>query len=285
MNNKPLFSVVTVCYNASNLIRKTIESVLAQATSIPKSSGIEYVIQDGASKDDTLDIVNEYKSRFENSGINLIVNSEKDYGIYDAMNKAVKASSGHYIIFMNADDCFYNENVLRDVADSLNNTLPDIIYGDCVVKELGMYFKFRKCRDLIEERMPFSHQACFAKRELLLKWPLNLEYPITADYDFLLKCHKNSCIFYDSNVIIALVTADGVSSVNMYNAFSEACRVCESYGIPRYTEAEMKKKEKEMKIKQFVLDCFPKFIKKAIRKYQVTHRGQCLEVTLPPWAL
>ena len=278
--DKPLFSVVTVCYNAGNLIRKTIESALSQ------SADFEYVIQDGLSKDDTLNIVEEYRDRFSQKGISLIVNSGKDLGIYDAMNKAVQAANGEYIIFMNADDCFYSDHVLADVKESIHkaDTTPDIVFGDCIVKELGMYFKFRKHPELIEQRMPFSHQACFAKRELLLKWPLNLDYPITADYDFLVKCHMNKCSFYDSNVIIALVTADGVSSVNMYDAFMEACKVCDSYEIPRYTEAEKKAKIREMKIKQFVLDCFPAFIKKAIRKYQVSHRGQTCDVTLPEWA-
>ena len=293
----PLFSVVTVCYNSGELIRKTIESVLAQANEVDNL--FEYVIQDGSSTDNTLSIIDEYKNRFSEKHINLVINSTKDGGIYDAMNKAVSASNGKYVIFMNADDCFYSETVLLDVKNSLmkgfaaafdesslncDTILPGIVFGDCIVKELGMYFKFRKCPKQIETRMPFSHQACFAKRELLLKWPLDLQYPITADYDFLLKCHVNKCSFYDSDVIISLVTADGVSSVNMFDAFSEACRVCDSYGIPRYSESEMKKKVFEMKIKQFVLDCFPNSIKKSIRKYQVTHRGQTCEVTLPKWA-
>lgn len=291
-DNSVLFSVVTVCYNAESTLVKTIESVLAQ-----DSTNYEYIIQDGASGDKTLDIVKSYADKFREKNITLIVNSEKDGGIYDAMNKAVKSSNGSYVIFMNSDDCFYSKSVLSSVENSLTEAgyidetdtdsakaLPDIVFGDCIVKELSMYFKFRKCPDQIESRMPFSHQACFAKRENLIKWPLDLKYPITADYDFLLKCHMNKCTFFDSDVIISLVTADGVSSVNMFDAFSEACRVCESYGIPRYTKSEMKKKILEMKIKQFVLDCFPSFIKKAIRKYQVNHRGQTLSVTIPEWA-
>ncbi|MDO4188670.1 MAG: glycosyltransferase family 2 protein [Lachnospiraceae bacterium] len=306
MNSKPLFSVVTICYNSGNLIRKTIESVLAQ-----KSDGnlalfecedvdtlFEYVVQDGASTDDTLKIVEEYKPLFLEKNIPLVVNSGKDGGIYDAMNKGVQAANGKYVIFMNSDDCFYSEHVLSDIYKSLNDytpedntstdstkTLPIILFGDCIVKELGMYFKFRKCPEQIETRMPFSHQACFARRDVLLQWPLDLNYPITADYDFLLKCHMNKCSFYDTNVIISLVTADGVSSVNMYDAFREACKVCDSYGIPRYTDKEMKNKIFEMKVKQFVLSFFPSFIKKAIRKYQVQHRGQTLEVTIPNWAI
>lgn len=288
----PLFSVVTICYNAGDLIKKTIESVLAQ-----DFTDYEYIIQDGLSRDNTLAIVNSYKDKFSSKGISLVINSGKDGGIYDAMNKAVSAASGEYVIFMNADDCFYSENVLNSVAARLRSygcigmenandkkEFPDIVFGDCIVKELGMYFMFRKCPDLIKERMPFSHQACFAKRELLLETPLNTEYRITADYDFLLKAHLAGKTFFDSDVVIALVTADGVSSVSMYDAFSEACKVCNAYGIPRYTDSEMKKKVFEMKIKQFVLDCFPSFIKKAIRKYQVTHRGQTTEVTLPSWA-
>lgn len=284
MNNKPFFSVVTVCYNAGNLICKTIESVLAQSFDNSEFS-FEYIIQDGLSKDDTLEIVSGYKESFKENGIDLIVNTKKDAGIYDAMNKAVSSANGEYIVFMNADDCFYSDHVLKDVYSSLDlENLPDIIYGDCIVKELGMYFKFRKTFDQIKERMPFSHQSCFAKKETLIKWPLDLDFPITADYNFLLNCYMNKLKFYDSNVIISLVTADGVSSVNMFDAFLEACHVCEIHGVPRYTPSKMKKKIIEMKIKQFVLDCFPSFIKKSIRNYQIKNRGQTIDVTLPDWA-
>jgi len=309
MSIKPLFSVVTVCYNSSNLIRKTIESVLAQKESeMPVSfdnAGIdslfEYVIQDGASNDDTLSIVESYADAFAKKGINFTVNTGKDGGIYDAMNKAVQASNGKYVIFMNADDCFYSDHVLADVFHSLKfsypeafatsgesavsdtSLLPDIIYGDCIVKELGMYFKFKKCFDLIKDRMPFSHQACFAKRELLLETPLNSEYRITADYDFLLKSYLSDKNFFDSNVTIALVTADGLSSVHMLDTFVEVNKVCDNLGCKRFDEEAYNKKLKEMKIKQFVLSYFPDFIKLFIRKNQIKKRGQITDVTLPPW--
>ena len=297
MSNKPLFSVVTVCYNAENYIQKTMESVLAQdylccgdSKSSDSDIRFEYIIQDGASKDGTLELISKFKDKFEDKNIGIVINSEKDGGIYDAMNKAVSSASGTYVIFMNADDCFYSESVLSDVARSLdkfnddNSELPDIIYGDCIVKELGMYFTFKKCFDDIKSRMPFSHQACFAKAELLKELQLNTNYKITADYDFLLRSCLNSKTFYDSNVTIALVTADGLSSLNMLDTFVEVNKVCSALNEPRFSEKEYKKKLREMKLKQFVLSHFPKFIVKAVRKKQISKRGQLADVVVPVWA-
>jgi len=276
----PLFTVVTVCYNASSLIEKTIKSVLAQ-----DFTDYEYIIQDGASIDDTLEVVNKFKGDFEMRNIKLTINSEKDSGIYDAMNKAVAAGSGKYVIFMNADDCFYSQSVLTEVSLKIKESGDaDIIFGDCIIKELGMYFKFRKCFDEIKNRMPFSHQACFAKRELLLNTPLNTNYKITADYDFLLKSYLNGRSFSDSEVCIALVTADGLSSVHMYDTFVEVNTVCRNLGAPRFNESQYNKKIKEMKLKQFVLSHFPKSIIKSIRAKQIKDRGQLAEVSVPLWA-
>ena len=280
-----LFCVVTICYNAENTIKKTIESVLNQT-----SNNFEYIIKDGNSSDNTLEIVKSYSEKFKERGISYKIISENDGGIYDAMNKAVSVAEGKYVIFMNSDDCFYSKDVLSKVKKSLESNnksdanCPDIIYGDCIVKELNMYFKFRKCFDLIKERMPFSHQACFAKRELLINSPLNTEYKITADYDFLLKAYINGKSFYDCNEIVALTTADGVSSVNMLATFIEVNKVCNALNVPRFSEKAYNKKLKEMKLKQFVLSYFPDFIKRAIRKSQIKNRGQVTNVILPPWA-
>ena len=266
-------------------MKKTIESVLNQ-----NSINYEYIIEDGSSNDSTVEIAESYSEKFKEKGISYKIISKKDDGIYDAMNKAVSVSEGRYVIFMNSDDCFYSKDVLSNVEKSLKSNYksgadyPDIIYGDCIVKELNMYFKFRKCFDLIKERMPFSHQACFAKRELLISAPLNTKYKITADYDFLLKAYINGNSFYDCNEIIALTTADGVSSVNMLDTFIEVNKVCNALNVPRFSEKAYNKKLKEMKIKQFVLSYFPIIIKRAIRKSQIKNRGQIIDVILPPWA-
>ena len=111
-----LFCVVTICYNAENTIKKTIESVLNQ-----NSINYEYIIEDGSSNDSTVEIAESYSEKFKEKGISYKIISKKDDGIYDAMNKAVSVSEGRYVIFMNSDDCFYSKNVLSNVEKSLKS--------------------------------------------------------------------------------------------------------------------------------------------------------------------
>ena len=118
-------SVVTVCYNADKTISNTIKSVLEQ-----NFSDYEYIIVDGASKDNTLNIVEGFRSGFEDKGISFKVVSEKDNGIYDAMNKGAKLCSGEWILFLNADDSFADPDVLKDLFTGKDYVGYDIVYGD-----------------------------------------------------------------------------------------------------------------------------------------------------------
>ena len=103
------FSVVTVVFNGSSVIEKTIESVLNQ-----EYEPYEYLIFDGKSTDNTLEIVNRYQDAFKQKGISFVVVSEKDTGIYNAMNKGVKAAKGDFISFLNAGD-WYELDALKNV--------------------------------------------------------------------------------------------------------------------------------------------------------------------------
>ncbi len=275
---KPLISIITVCYNAADTIKRTIESVIAQ-----DFTDFEYIIKDGGSTDGTCSIAEGFRKGFEEKGISFKLISEKDEGIYDAMNFAVKQSAGLWINFMNAGDCFYSRTTLFDIFRKSNYVSDGILYGDAIEYEYGHYYKFRKSYEAIEERMPFSHQSAFVNRELLIRYPFKTEYAIGADYDFLLSMHLKGYHFKDTGVIVCVISKDGVSSLKLYDTFVETIKIKSSHGLKVPTEEGMKKYLREKEIKQFVMDHFPDVIKKQIRKVQWAIRGQNLKVTVPEW--
>lgn len=277
---KPIITIVTVCYNPGSEIKKTVDSILAQ-----DYFDYEYLVQDGGSTDGTLEFLNKQKVRFEEKKVRFKIFSDKDKGIYDAMNKAVNNAEGEWINFMNAGDSFYSATVLGEIFNGHDYADEAILYGDCVEQEYKHYYMFRKAFDKIESRMPFSHQSAFARRDCLLKYPFNTEYRIGSDYDFLLSMFKKGYNFKDTGVIVCIISKDGVSSLRLYDTYMETLEIRKSHGIEAPTEEELNKKIKEMKVKQFVMDYFPDFIKKLIRRFQLVVRKQNAELTLPPWEI
>ncbi|MCR5734294.1 MAG: glycosyltransferase [Lachnospiraceae bacterium] len=280
MDNKYLVTVITVCFNAEKDIIKTMESVLNQ-----DFNNFEYIIKDAASKDNTLLLIEEYKPKFEQKGIPVRVYSEKDEGIYDGMNIAVKHSLGRWINFMNAGDCFYAATTLSDIFRDNKYPNAAIIYGDAVEYEYGHYYKFRKNINAIAERMPFSHQSAFVNRELINRYPFNTDLKIGADYDFMLSMYRKGFHFQDTGQIVCIVSKDGVSSVNVYDTFVEAVKIKEVHRGKVPTETQMKMQLFDKKIKQFVTDHFPDFIKKKIRQVQWAIRKQNAKLVIPEWEL
>lgn len=278
--NKPKIniSIITVCKNPGRDIVKTMESILAQ-----DYDDFEYIIQDGVSDDGTLDLIEKYKDRFNDRGISLSLVSEKDKGIYDGMNRAVTRSHGTWINFMNAGDCFYSPTVLSDIFNKSNYPNAAILYGDAVECEYGRYYMFRKAFDKIEERMPFSHQSAFINRELMSRYPYRTEYRIGADYDFLLSMYMKGFFFRDTGVITCIISKNGVSSLKLYDTYMETLKIKNSHGINGPTAAELTVKLREMRVKQFVMDHFPVFIKKMIRRFQLRVRKQNARLTIPEW--
>lgn len=272
------FSIITVCYNAADVIAATIESVLSQ-----DCSDYEYVIQDGGSTDDTTKIAKSYRDRFETKGIRLIINSEADKGIYDAMNKAVASADGEYINFMNAGDCFYSADVLAKVASAIEGEDPVIVFGDCAVYEYGRFYRFPKSLESIERNMPFSHQSVFAANDFLRRHPFNTSYRYSADYDLLLSAHDEGVKFLDADTFVCITTADGLSSVKYHDTLMESSQILKNHGLEHRSEAELARLERSLRIKQFVLDHFPVFVKKLIRGRQIEKRGQNIKVIVPKW--
>lgn len=214
-------SVITVCYNCENEIYNTLESVAQQT-----NKEFEYIVIDGHSTDKTLEVVKAFHNRINN----MIVVSEEDQGIYDAMNKGVRAASGEYVFFLNAGDVFFDELVLHKIKDSLACGA-DIVYGNILKNDkVEKYKKNIKLFDLIYLERMICHQAIFAKRELLLLLPFNTEYKICADRDWLIRSiylHKK--IFYVKDLIVCIYDTNGVSSVSPL-FYKESLMIAQKYG-------------------------------------------------------
>lgn len=177
----PLFSIITVCYNAAQTLPDTIASLRAQTW-----RDYEYVVVDGASSDATLQILDD------NADLIDVKVTERDAGIYDAMNKAVGLCCGRYLFFLNADDRFCDAEVLADVAAFLSSHLDaDLVYGNIVVRGENGHLDRQSFDWVTHENILYGHlchQAAFTHRRLFDDYGnFNLKFPINADYDWLLR--------------------------------------------------------------------------------------------------
>ena len=174
-------TIITVCYNSEKTIEDTIKSVLSQS-----HENFEYIIIDGQSKDHTLDIINRYTN---DKRIRLI--SEKDKGLYDAMNKGIINSSGDIIGIINSDDVVYDNNIFQTVIDNFDDNT-DIVYADVLYCDEKLE---NTVRNYIsgENKADFwcpAHPSMYIRKEVYEKIGLyNLDYKVVADYDFMVRCN------------------------------------------------------------------------------------------------
>ncbi len=234
----------------------------------------EYIIKDGGSFDRTPELIRKWEGPFREKGIPFTVITGADKGIYDAMNQGVLSSKGEFINFMNGGDCFASSRVLEKIFKDRSFEGTDLIYGDTVEEEFGELHYFRKCPELITERMPFSHQSVFVRKELLLKFPFRLKYSIAADYDLLLTLHEKGYSFTDSGVVVAKVSKDGKSSVNLKSTYIESMKLRRDHGLKVPEGTALKRKLIWISLKQFGMDHFPEGLKYMIRKVQRKLRKQ-----------
>lgn len=225
---QPVFSIITITYNASRWLEKTILSVLSQ--SYP---GIEYIIIDGKSTDGTVDIIRQYET-----GLSFWI-SEPDAGLYDAMNKGLQHATGDYVWFMNAGDTFYTANTIQKVADliSRKKVLPDVIYGEtAIVGEDGKHIGMRRLK--APERLNWKsfrmgmlvcHQSFVAKRKIVPSY--DLQYKYSADYDWCIRCLKDASAVRNSRLILANFLEGGMSESQRKASLKERYAImCKYYG-------------------------------------------------------
>lgn len=209
-------SVITINYNNLGGLKKTVASVISQTY-----NNIEYIVVDGGSSDGSAEYLLSMQKHFSYAV------SEKDNGIYNAMNKGIAHSSGDYLIFMNSGDEFFNQDVVNDIF-ARNIGSADIIVGS-VVDEHNGYGKVRHPAPLsnFEHEQPFCHQACFIRGNLMRSYLYDETYRYVADDAFLYRCYSDKKSFVVVNRIIALYNVDGMSQDSRYAeaVYQERCRV------------------------------------------------------------
>lgn len=235
MNNEVKVSIITVCYNSEKTIRQTIESVLNQTY-----DNIEYIVVDGKSKDGTINIIDEYIPKF---GGRMIVISEKDQGIYDAMNKGINHATGELVGIINSDDWYEKDAVEKMVEKYISINKDVIIYGALRYildeeEESVRYYSHK----FLKERM-ISHPTCFVSKEIYNRLGVfDLNYRIIADYDFMLRAFESNILFEGIREIVANFRIGGTS--NTRETDEELIELYYKHGI--YSSKEYHKKKVQM---------------------------------------
>lgn len=205
MNKNPLVSIITVVYNGEKYLEQTIQSVIKQTY-----KNIEYIIIDGGSTDGTLDIINQY-----NDNIAFSI-SEKDDGLYDAMNKGIKLAKGELIGMINSDD-WYEENAVEMMVSAyISNPNKHIFHADRYdiaedgTKKVKKFhpsgFKFKYYG------MTYNHPSMFVRNDEYKKHLYNPKLRIFSDYQFVLEAYlKDSSVFYYIPQTVVNYRLDGLS--------------------------------------------------------------------------
>lgn len=197
-------TVITVCFNAAQTLERTMQSVIDQTY-----SNIEYIIIDGGSTDGTVDIIKKYSGKLS------YWISERDKGVYDAMNKGIKISTGEYINFMNSGDTFCDNKVVENVVCYLKDN-PDVLYGATkfVYKNGLMNMKPLKL-SAIKEKMVFCHQSSFVKTGILKEFLFDTNYKIAADYNLFYNMYNKNIKFKECPLYISFY--DTICSMSAKN--------------------------------------------------------------------
>lgn len=172
-----MVTVITVCFNAKQDLKKTINSVLAQTY-----EAMEYIVVDGGSMDGSQNLLEVYKGLFEKSGKRFHYVSEKDNGTYDAMNKGALMAKGEWINYMNAGDCFFSDDTLSSFFSHEIDEEAEVLYGN-TLQEYDFGSGIATPKDFGNEVMPFCHQSCFVRKATMQQLRFNTRYKIVADHD------------------------------------------------------------------------------------------------------
>jgi len=221
----PRLSVITIVYNNVRDIERTIRSVVNQTY-----TNIEYVIVDGLSNDGTLQVIDKYKSQIAK------FISEKDEGIYDAMNKGLALATGDYVIFMNSGDEFYDNETVAAVFAAAEDA--DIYYGETeMIADEGSSLGQRRHKAPakftwrgFKYGMSISHQAIYIRRSLAE--PYDRRYQLSSDIDWIIRAAKKAKKIVNVNRYVAKYLVGGMSKKRHRQSLMERFEIMRrNYGL------------------------------------------------------
>ena len=223
----PLFCIITVTYNAASTLPATLASVKEQSC-----KQYEYIVMDGLSKDNTVEMAKAADIP------NARIFSSSDKGLYDAMNKAIDEATGDYLIFLNAGDAFHAPDTLQTIADAIvANGRPDIVYGQTQLVNANRQ-RIGDRHLIAPEELTFKsfaqgmlvcHQAFIASRKIAQHY--DLQYRFSADYEWCLRCLKQSSknVYVPHTIIDYL--SEGLTTANRKASLKERFNImCHYYG-------------------------------------------------------
>ena len=214
---KKLISVITVCLNAEKEIGFTIDSVLKQ-----DYTNYEYLIKEGGSDDSTIEIAEKYINRFSEKNIPFRIISEKDEGLYDAMNQSAQYAKGEWIIYINAGDELFDNKVLSLLSSEISDQY-DILYGDAVLTENEKYKLLKAgCLERFKYTNPICHQASLTRTDIIRKNLFDKRYFIASDFDLFLRLYLlNDKRFKKPDIVFCVYRLGGVSNSRVFQREKE----------------------------------------------------------------
>lgn len=202
-----LVSIITVSFNSENTIRSTIESVLSQTYPC-----VEYIIVDGASKDNTVSVAMEYQDRFDERGYLYRIISEKDKGIYDAMNKGINMARGDIIGIINSDD-WYEPHAVETAVNTYKKSPYNMFYASInLVKESGKTIVKRSKYDKFPTSRHWNHPTTFVTKKTYEELGVFRCEGIHDDFDFLLRVKKAGKKIVIGDEVLANFRTGGTSN-------------------------------------------------------------------------
>jgi len=213
-NKKILITIIVVSLNTKKDTIRTIRSIKGQSF-----KNYEILVIDGQSKDGTTKFLKSLSK-------SLFFISEKDKGIYYAMNKGIKLARAKWTIFLNSGDIFYNSKVLKKFSRIKDKCNYDVIFGDTVI-DYKSFLRFTKGKyfNFFTTKIPFCHQSVFTKTKSLQKKLFDTRYKIASDFDFFYYLYLKKKNFFHFHTIISKITIGGISDKKRFICLKEYLKI------------------------------------------------------------